>query len=139
MTPIKMTATEKKHFDRLFEVTRDLVWDFHHPEVVKKYLPAEWRDLSTEPTPAKTRLTLRVDQDVARYFRKLGPGYQATMNRVLRGFMLAKLADVLGEEPGSRDVEVTTDTLKLAAMSREVDLQDEIGKMRRMRMGVKEG
>lgn len=135
MDPKKLTATQKKHYDRLFEVSQELIWDFQHPEVVRKYLPAEWREVRTDPTPDKTRLTLRVDTDVAKFFRKLGPGYQGTMNRVLRAFMLAKLADVLGEEPGAVAVEVTTDPVTQLAMAQEVSLTDQIAEMRRMRFG----
>ncbi len=32
------------------------------------------------------RITLRVDRSVAKFFRAMGPGYQARINRVLRTY-----------------------------------------------------
>ncbi|SEV96182.1 BrnA antitoxin of type II toxin-antitoxin system [Cognatiyoonia koreensis] len=135
MTPMKLTAMEQKRYDKLFAVLQDMTLDFLNPEMARKYLPAEWREISTTPIPEKTRLTLRIDTDVAKFFRKLGPGYQATVNNVLRSFMLAKLTDILGEEPGGVVTEVMTDEIMQIAMSHEIDLQDRINEVRRMRLG----
>ena len=131
----KMTKAQRAAYDRLFRTTQDLIHDFHNPAQVGKYLPDDWAHIPATAVADKVRVTLRVDADVARFFRKLGPGYQGTMNTVLRAFMLAKLADVLGEEPGGVEVEVTTDDAVQLAMAQEVSLQDEIGRMRRMRFG----
>jgi len=58
-------------------------------------IPAEWRAMLIEPAVArKVKLTLRVDEDVARFFRAMGPGYLTRMNNVLRTFMLTRLAGV---------------------------------------------
>ena len=45
--------------------------------------------------PAKIKLTRRVDEDVARFFRALGAGHLTRMNAVLRAFMHARLAGVV--------------------------------------------
>ncbi|WP_050930501.1 BrnA antitoxin family protein [Aestuariivita boseongensis] len=42
--------------------------------------------------PAKTRVTLRLDADMVRWFRKMGPGYQARMNLILRIYWTALLS-----------------------------------------------
>lgn len=57
-------------------------------------LPSDWNALDfTEPlTPHKTRVTLRLDSDMVRWFRKLGPGYGARMNSILRIYWAALLA-----------------------------------------------
>jgi uncharacterized protein (DUF4415 family) len=47
------------------------------------------RELSKEN---KTPITLRVDADVARFFRAQGKGYQRLMNTVLRAYMEASIA-----------------------------------------------
>jgi uncharacterized protein (DUF4415 family) len=41
-------------------------------------------------TPPKTSLTLRLDADMAAWFRAQGRGYQTRMNAVLRAYMLAR-------------------------------------------------
>lgn len=40
------------------------------------------------PEP-KGQVNLRIDQDVLRFFKAQGPGYQTRMNAVLRSYMLA--------------------------------------------------
>lgn len=41
-------------------------------------------------SPPNTSLTLRLDADMAAWFRAQGRGYQTRMNAVLRAYMLAK-------------------------------------------------
>lgn len=42
-----------------------------------------------QPVPRKTLLSLRIDSDVVDWFRGQGPGYQSTMNALLRAYMVA--------------------------------------------------
>ncbi|MEP1586403.1 MAG: BrnA antitoxin family protein [Tateyamaria sp.] len=61
---------------------------------IDKSLPDDWTGLDyAEPIARhKTRVTLRMDTDMVRWFRKLGPGYQARINRVLRIYWTSLLA-----------------------------------------------
>lgn len=56
----------------------------------------DWGTLgSSDPVaPHKTKVTLRLDDDVLKWYRKLGSGYQARINQVLR---IYQRAVVLGE------------------------------------------
>ncbi|WP_240336631.1 BrnA antitoxin family protein [Tropicibacter sp. Alg240-R139] len=56
-------------------------------------LPKDWHGLDTwhGAVRDKTRVTLRLDADMVRWFRKLGPGYQARINQVLRIYWTALL------------------------------------------------
>lgn len=38
------------------------------------------------PAPAKSLISLRIDQDVIEWFKGQGPGYQTRINAVLRAF-----------------------------------------------------
>ena len=59
-------------------------------------IPAAWSAIALEPAvPCKTPVTIRVDEDVVRFFRAMGRGYLTQMNRVLRAFMEARLAGVV--------------------------------------------
>jgi uncharacterized protein (DUF4415 family) len=40
-----------------------------------------------EPSPPKSQLTLRLDQDVVDWFRAHGRGYQTRINFILRAYM----------------------------------------------------
>lgn len=53
---------------------------------VERSLPEEWNGLaSRQPLePVKDRVTIRLDADMVRWFRKLGPGYGRRINAVLR-------------------------------------------------------
>lgn len=53
---------------------------------IDRSLPEEWNGLgSSEPLePAKERVTIRLDADMLRWFRRLGPGYGRRINAVLR-------------------------------------------------------
>ncbi len=59
-----------------------------------KSLPDDWNYLNSKDPiePHKTRVTLRLDTDMLKWFRKLGPGYQKRINQVLRVYFTAILA-----------------------------------------------
>ncbi|MEO9865235.1 MAG: BrnA antitoxin family protein [Yoonia sp.] len=135
MPPKKMTATDQKRYAEMVQVASETLWDFRHPDFVKSILPREWSDIPLDAVPEKVRITLRVDTDVAKFFRKLGRGvYQDRMNTVLRTFMLARLTEVLGTDEGFMLAE--TDELGKLYLSQEADLLAEVEKLRRRRMGI---
>ena len=43
------------------------------------------------PAGGKTRITIRIDDDVLDWFKAQGPGYQTRMNAVLKAFRDASL------------------------------------------------
>ncbi len=55
------------------------------PDAVE--LPEDWPEhvIAGLPEP-KEKISLRLDADVLRWFRSLGPGYQTRMNAVLRAY-----------------------------------------------------
>ena len=85
---------------------------------IKGSLPPDWNGLDTWAPVArhKTRVTVRLDTDMVRWFRKLGPGYGARMNRVLRVYWTALLA---GHVKAHMDDDVTPRLLALAHQMRE--------------------
>lgn len=88
-------------FHQLGQVLRDLETDLRWKLDGSVRIPAEWNAIAQERAqPAKEKVTLRVDADVARFFRAMGQGHLTRMNAVLRAFMLARLAEVVkGEAP----------------------------------------
>jgi len=121
MPPPKMTKTAQRRYTELRDLTLANFLDFEHPPLA--------------PVPHKTRLTIRIDQDVAKFFRKLGPGYQATLNRVLRAFMIAKLTEVLGDANPVQEI-AKADAIDEVAMEMEVQLVDLLNRARRGRLGL---
>jgi uncharacterized protein (DUF4415 family) len=66
-----------------------------------KSLPDDWNGMEWEEPIGrhKTRVTLRLDADMVRWFRKLGPGYGPRINRVLRIYWMALLAGQIKAYP----------------------------------------
>jgi uncharacterized protein (DUF4415 family) len=42
------------------------------------------------PTAEKTRITIRLDEDIVEYFKREGKGYQSRINAVLKAYVLAQ-------------------------------------------------
>ena len=59
----------------------------------REALPKGWGSVEDENPvrPAKVKMTLRLDEDVAIFYRWQGEGYQARINAILRMFMLSRL------------------------------------------------
>ena len=111
MSRIK-TASPRPNLDRLEQsrsyynqlagnlrgLESDLRWGLKDSDRI----PAAWADIAAEPDcPCKEKLTLRVDEDVLRFFRATGQGYLTRMNKVLRTYMLARLAGVVQGAEGA--------------------------------------
>jgi uncharacterized protein (DUF4415 family) len=57
-----------------------------HPEAEIKHIVRGIVRQGLKSTPAKSLVSLRVDQDVLEWFKAQGVGYQTRMNAVLRAF-----------------------------------------------------
>jgi uncharacterized protein (DUF4415 family) len=89
----KPSKRQKLEYALLGDAMRQLEWDLRHPMFMAGRIPKEWRRIHRTPTGPKAKLTLRVDEDVVKFFRSLGRGYQEKMNLVLKGFMHARLSE----------------------------------------------
>ncbi|MBM3616742.1 MAG: hypothetical protein FJX28_15355 [Alphaproteobacteria bacterium] len=86
-------------FHQLGQVLRDLESDRRWKLDGSVRIPAEWHRIAQErEQPLKSKITLRLDQDMVRFFRAMGQGHLMRMNAVLRAFMLARLAEVVKAE-----------------------------------------
>lgn len=64
---------------------------------LKQHVPGPWSTVEREnPTSRpKVRVTIRLDEDVATWFREQGRGHQTRMNAVLRAYMFCCEGDLL--------------------------------------------
>ena len=94
-----LTKTACAHHFYMAEAMARLEWDLQNHLMNERRIPKDWHEISTRRTSAKKQLTVRFDEDVVKFFKSAGPGYQRRMNDVLRSFMHAKLGGFLhGEE-----------------------------------------
>jgi hypothetical protein len=55
-----------------------------------RLMPGDWHEFESVPVrPRKTKATVEFDADMVEWFRRMGEGWHARMNQVLRVFMLA--------------------------------------------------
>jgi hypothetical protein len=79
---------------------RDLEYDDLVPFWIDKHIPAAWDTLErdVDVVEKKVQITIRVDESVAKFYRGMGQGYQARINRVLATFAQMRIAQVNAAE-----------------------------------------
>ena len=92
-----MTAAQTRaQYHHMATTLRDLETDLRWGMEGSARIPPEWHAIAQQvPAPSKVPMTLRVDADVAKFFRAMGAGHLPRMNAVLRAFMHARLAGVV--------------------------------------------
>ena len=99
MTVSKPTAQTRKimaQFHGLAVNLRDLETDLRWGLEDSPRIPEEWKRIAERPAvPFKSKITLRLDEDVQAFFKAMGRGHLTRMNDVLRAFMQARLAGVV--------------------------------------------
>lgn len=92
----KRGKVQREHFNYYFDLMKQIEWDLHQEVLDAKRIPPEWHEIAkAKGQPEKVRLTLRVDADVVRFFRRFGRGYQARMNDVLAAWVHGRLAGLI--------------------------------------------
>jgi uncharacterized protein (DUF4415 family) len=92
-----LTKTRRLALDRLGKRSAELretpAWVYD----LKAEVPAAWATLAQDIDVEEPRdkITLRLDRSVAQFYRAMGPGYQARMNRVLATYAQMKIAQVM--------------------------------------------
>jgi len=82
----KMVARGRADPSRLRALREREIAQTSPPELAD--LPADfWEEAELVMPVAKRAISLRVDEDVLKWFRSLGPRYQTRMNAVLRSYM----------------------------------------------------
>ncbi len=75
------------------------------PETIADEIPDLWHtlELDAEVDEEKEKVTLYLDRSVARFYRAMGKGYQARINRLLATYMQMHLARELRTEEVLRE------------------------------------
>ena len=91
---------ESLHRVRMFRHATDL----NTHKLFIDHFPKGWHAMEDKypERPKRTRITARFDEDVVKFFKRSGAGYQAKMNEVLRAYMFSRLSKYV-EADGDRD------------------------------------
>lgn len=96
--PKEMTRTDRKHWgfgvDAIKMIEYELLGFLHETRALPPDWDKIWED-QDKRDPKRVKITILLDDDVVRFFKGLGPGYQPRMNRVLRAFMHFRLAKLI--------------------------------------------
>lgn len=92
--------TRRQRYDHYYmmEAMARFEWDMHHKIATHLRIPQDWHEISQRRESKKVKITMSVDEDVVKWFKSMGPGYQPRMNDMLRSFMHAKLMGLLKGE-----------------------------------------
>lgn len=95
--PKDMTVKERVAWMLSIKGLEQIEYDLYDALNRNQTIPNEWSEIwqGEDRDTKTTRLTIRLDADVVRFFKSLGPGYQPRMNRVLRSFMQARLSKMI--------------------------------------------
>lgn len=117
--PKPMTKTERTRSALFADALRMIEFDVLNHVARKKVIPEDWHEIARNPTGRKTRVTIRVDEDVVKYFRAMGPGYQPRINAVLVAWVHGRLARMVGG-PDVTDIVAQGDRLGINDRDRPV-------------------
>ena len=84
--PRSTTSKSKTDWSRLHDPKLAGAPTPDHPEADVKHIDRGIVRKGLEPSPSKSLVSLRVDQDVLEWFKSQGTGYQTRINAVLRAF-----------------------------------------------------
>ena len=96
MTVGKAEGARRANYHYMADAMRMLEWDLHSTVLSRMRIPEEWHQIARERgRRPKTRVTLRLDADVVKFFRAMGPDWQARVNRIVAAWMHARLAGLI--------------------------------------------
>lgn len=94
MTERKRTVRERMHLAGFADAMRMLEYDSICEVAMQGKIPPAWHEIATDPDRRganRVKVTFRVNNDVVRYFKAMGPGYQERMNKVLSAYVHGRL------------------------------------------------
>jgi uncharacterized protein (DUF4415 family) len=92
----KLTKTQRANYHYMADAMRRLEHDLHNAIHLSNKVPQDWHRIAETRRPGKRRrVTMRIEEEVIRFFKSMGDGYQARMNDVLRAWMHGRLAGVI--------------------------------------------
>lgn len=101
---------------------------------VDRSLPEGWQGLeSTHPVRrAQTRVTLRLDEDMVKWFRRLGSGYQKRINEILRIYWTALVSGRIDSHWNEETIPQAFEQMVLRMAEESARRREETGNVARL-------
>ncbi len=91
-----LSARQRLQYRFMHDQMLQFEWDLRHAVWDQRIIPDEWHNLlNAEPVSSKTRVTVRLDSDLVKFFRSYGSGWQPMLNTAVRAFVKARLAGMV--------------------------------------------
>ncbi|WP_375262789.1 BrnA antitoxin family protein [Palleronia sp.] len=102
----KHSKTTQDARTQLARTLRELDGEPGDEDLIRAHCPDAWRTLEEDVAirEKKVHVTLRLDESVAAYYRAMGQGYQARINRVLKAYAQMRIAKVSAIEREAEEV-----------------------------------
>lgn len=95
-TTARMSPRDRLRYRFMHDQMMQFEWDLRHAIWDRRIVPSDWHQLLLkEPKGDKTRVTIRLDSDLVKFFRAYGTGWQTILNTAVRAFVKARLAGVV--------------------------------------------
>lgn len=92
----RLTPRQRLEYRFMRDQMLQFEWDLRHAVLDGRIVPSAWHGLlANEPPQAKTRVTIRLDADLVKFFRSYGTGWQPLLNSVLRAYLKARMASLI--------------------------------------------
>ncbi len=113
----------KRYYDNEMQLELDELQQNLRRDWLDKSLPAEWDGMDSweRISKPKTRVTIRLDADMVKWFRKLGPNYSRRINSVLRTYWMALMAGYIQAHDKDNTILRLSLQARYIAMGRNAD------------------
>ncbi|WP_299838820.1 BrnA antitoxin family protein [uncultured Jannaschia sp.] len=91
----KLTKTQKGHVNDMIGAMRRFEWDMHMQVARAGRIPPEWQEIWESRRPEREHVTARIDRDVMKMLRSMGPNVGGRINDILRAFVHARLGGLI--------------------------------------------
>ncbi|MDO5632479.1 MAG: BrnA antitoxin family protein [Paracoccus sp. (in: a-proteobacteria)] len=96
MAITRAEAARRQNYHYMADAMRMLEWDLHNTLLSQMRIPAGWHEIARDKGTGKTRrVTIRLDEDIVKFFQSMGTNWQPRVNRVLSVWMHARLAGLI--------------------------------------------
>lgn len=87
---------QRRNYHYVADAMRKLEWDLHSTILREMRIPPAWHEIAQKKGDRpKRRVTIRIDEDVVKFFESMGTNWHPRINWVLSAWMHGRLAGLI--------------------------------------------